>query len=734
MYKKDVCAIMLKALFFKDGSEEIFKKSADKIVAKNYNDTLSLNMSGNVYNLEEKSYVHLSYICEGYCEEKDSSSYRYFRQDNDSEIPLPKGSDRLYFSGGKIYSVIIDKKAMYEEIFQNTYKFFMQKMSENERVLTSFLNLKYAVVNKTDKTIYSNVQSIDSKSSDKDISSYFSKFEWNIFDNSEGVEKMNFDYQYSKEQNVYSFDSDYCCFYPNETPMMLFAAIEKSVELYTTNYFSNCVSSGDEYEVYIALDKNMSSGFDGYSMIKDNIISAPKEIRDTIITLSVCFAAVLSTIIYLIIASGRQEKGEKIKKTFTDKIFNELHLLMSLLIIGILAVIYIAFSKYIYEGSNLFLTNLICYAFAPIVMIMAYCVFTELLTSISRHIKSKTLFKHTILGMFLLKMHNVKRIRKTFIVAAILSCIYILAAVFVSIIFDLEGAAIAVLFLVVLAAAFLMYCAYCIDKVSQQIEASKSNPEAAPINPADFPFWLRTFAENILSMQQNTKAAVESAVKDQKMKTQLITNVSHDLKTPLTALINYSDLLSNCEISNEEAEKYVEIISEKSARLKKLIEDLTEAAKASSGTIQTNIISLNLNEMAVQIAGETEDALKQKGLKTLLKLSEKPVFVSADSNLTFRVLENLMSNVQKYAMPNSRVYINVGSDKSIGISNISEKPLNISPDELKARFVRGDESRTTEGSGLGLAIADDLCKIQNAEMKIFIDGDLFKVVIWFDKP
>lgn len=733
IYKKHVSSIMLKALFFKDGTEETFKKNASEIIEKKCNDIINDDIG--VYNFENMSYAHLSYICEGYYTEYDTKN-DYFRSDNGEPVALPEGADRLYFNDGKIYSVVFDKKAMYQEIFKDTYSFFVQKMSDIDRVLTSVLNLKYAVVNKTDKTIYSNVKSIDGKSSQKDFSSYFSGFEWSVFDNSERVKKINFDIPSSESQNIYSKGFDYSAFYQDETPILLFASIEKSVELYTTRNFSFCVSPADEYEVYLAFDKNMSSGSDAYSEIKGNIISASKVIKSSIIMLSVCFIAVLFAVIYLITTAGRQEKGREIKKTFTDKIFNEIHMLVSLLLAGILAVIYIALLKNTYESSNSLLINSVCFFFAPSVMILAYCVFIELLTSISRHIKSKTLFKHTILGALFTKTWNGKHSKKTFRIVIILSCVYILAAVVISIIFsaDIDDFLLpAVLFFVMPFIALIMYCAYKLDEVVQQMETAKPDSGIRLINPADFPFWLRPFAKEILLMQQNTRAAVESAVKDQKMKTQLITNVSHDLKTPLTVLINYSDLLSQCEINNEEAEKYIEIISEKSSRLKKLIEDLTEAAKASSGTIQTNIVSLNLNEMAVQIAGETEDALRQKGLKTVLKLSEKPVFVSADSNLTYRVLENLMSNVQKYAMPYSRVYINVGSDKSIGISNISEKPLNISPDELKSRFIRGDEARTTEGSGLGLAIADDLCKIQNAKMKIFIDGDLFKVVIWFEK-
>lgn len=220
------------------------------------------------------------------------------------------------------------------------------------------------------------------------------------------------------------------------------------------------------------------------------------------------------------------------------------------------------------------------------------------------------------------------------------------------------------------------------------------------------------------------------------MKTELITNVSHDLKTPLTSIVNYVDLLKRCEIKDDDAQKYISILDEKSQRMKKLIEDLVEASKASSGAIELHPIKINLCEFAAQTVGEYEDELKEKDIDIVLKVPETPVTVTADSQKTSRVVENLFSNIKKYALEGTRVYAEVVegvSDARLIFKNVSKNPLDISPDELVQRFVRGDASRSSEGSGLGLSIAKNLCELQGGDLIIEIDGDLFKAVVVLPK-
>ena len=230
--------------------------------------------------------------------------------------------------------------------------------------------------------------------------------------------------------------------------------------------------------------------------------------------------------------------------------------------------------------------------------------------------------------------------------------------------------------------------------------------------------------------------AVNESIKSERMKTELITNVSHDIKTPLTSIINYVDLLKQEDIKDEKAKEYIEVLDNKSQRLKKLIEDLVEASKASSGNIKITKEVLNVNELLNQITGEFEDKFEKRGLKTISKLPEEKVFIKADSRYLYRVLENVYSNVAKYAEENSRVYVDCvieNNEVAIYVKNISKDELNISADELMQRFVRGDKSRNTEGSGLGLSIAKSLTELQDGTFNIYLDGDLFKVAIKFKK-
>ena len=220
------------------------------------------------------------------------------------------------------------------------------------------------------------------------------------------------------------------------------------------------------------------------------------------------------------------------------------------------------------------------------------------------------------------------------------------------------------------------------------------------------------------------------------MKTELITNVSHDIKTPLTSIINYVDLLKKEEMPNEKAKEYLDILDKKSQRLKRLTEDLVEASKASSGNIKLNMEKLDVKELIKQISGEFEDKLKEKKLDLILSMPEENAFVMADSRYLYRVVENMYSNIVKYALPSSRVYVDIISDEEnirIELKNISKEKLNISADELMERFVRGESSRNTEGSGLGLSIAQSLTELQKGKFNIYLDGDLFKVTISFEK-
>jgi len=240
--------------------------------------------------------------------------------------------------------------------------------------------------------------------------------------------------------------------------------------------------------------------------------------------------------------------------------------------------------------------------------------------------------------------------------------------------------------------------------------------------------------ENLNSIGDGMSIAVEEKLKSERMKTELITNVSHDIKTPLTSIINYSDLISKEQCDNEKIKEYSKILLRQSERLKRLIADLVEASKASTGNLEVELSPADGGVMLSQLCGEYEDKLAECGLKLVTNKPDSPVIIMADGRRMMRVFDNLMNNIAKYSLPGTRVYVSLerlGDTAVFSFKNTSRDPLNVSPDELMERFVRGDSSRHTDGNGLGLSIARSLTELQNGHFDISIDGDLFKASLSF---
>ena len=246
-----------------------------------------------------------------------------------------------------------------------------------------------------------------------------------------------------------------------------------------------------------------------------------------------------------------------------------------------------------------------------------------------------------------------------------------------------------------------------------------------------------TLADNINNIRDGLDKAIDNQLKSERMKSELITNVSHDLKTPLTSIINYVELIKKEEdISPEYLKDYVNVLDSKSKRLKILIEDLFEASKASSGNIELNMEKIDLTQLLRQSIGEMEEKLSEAKLNLKINVPEEKTYIRADGRRLYRVLENLLGNISKYSLPNTRVYIDIIEEDGkvkLTMKNISSYELNFDPDEIMERFKRADDSRNTEGSGLGLAIARDLVNLQGGTFSIDIDGDLFKSIVEFDE-
>ena len=284
------------------------------------------------------------------------------------------------------------------------------------------------------------------------------------------------------------------------------------------------------------------------------------------------------------------------------------------------------------------------------------------------------------------------------------------------------------------------------DMISTAIEHLSAGETSYQVNLDDFDGKEYELAANINNISMGLETALQEKVKSERLKTDLITNVSHDIKTPLTSIINYVGLIRRENIQDEKILRYLDVLEQKANRLKTLTEDLVEASKASSGNLKLEISDINFTQLVYQTNGEFEEKFASRHLELITTAPEETLLIEADGRRLWRVLENLYNNAFKYAMESSRIYIDITkTDISVSeeglllpaqvvftIKNVSANPLNIRGDELTERFVRGDVARTTEGSGLGLSIAKSLTELQNGRFEIYIDGDLFKVQLSFD--
>lgn len=298
------------------------------------------------------------------------------------------------------------------------------------------------------------------------------------------------------------------------------------------------------------------------------------------------------------------------------------------------------------------------------------------------------------------------------------------------------GAALLMLFYTFVFCPFILYIGWEYRKQTKVCsELAKGNVDAK-VDTKHMIWDLKTQGENINAIADSINLAVEERMKSERMKAELITNVSHDIKTPLTSIINYVDLLSKEEIESEKAKEYIEVLSRQSDKLKRLIVDLIEASKASTGNLEIHAEEIDVRMALLQVTGEYEEKLQQAGVELLLHIPEEGIMIQADGRYLFRIFDNLMTNIKKYSLNHTRAYIDLkteGQDVLIIFKNISKDVLNVSGEEFTERFYRGDASRNTEGNGLGLAIVKSLVELMNGSIRVIVDGDLFKVEIRFPK-
>lgn len=448
---------------------------------------------------------------------------------------------------------------------------------------------------------------------------------------------------------------------------------------------------------------------------------------------------------WLLWAAGRRPDAEGVHLLPVDRIWLDVSIVVvGLAVAACLGGLYQIYFT-VFEGwfSNLALAYTLGAALAAcFALLLAFW-----LTSAAKRLKRHEFFKHTfVYAFFSWIFRTVRRMLDAgplffkwgflFFGYLFITCWLIVGfAVTINHYSNVGGTFLFLLFLALnaLVLAWILRKASALKAILTGARKIKSGDLAYRIEPTGgAPF--ADIAGTINNIAEGLNAAVENRVRAERMKTELVTNVSHDLKTPLTSIITYIDLLKAEGPGSENAARYIDVLDAKARRLKDLTDDLFEAAKAASGSIVPSIVRLDITELLAQGLGELEDRIAQSGLDFRVSLPSEKLIVRADGKLLWRVLQNLLSNVFKYAMPNSRVYVSAaraGSVVRVEMKNISACELNIPAEELTERFTRGDESRASEGSGLGLAIAKSLTELQGGVFRIEIDGDLFKAAVEF---
>lgn len=520
-----------------------------------------------------------------------------------------------------------------------------------------------------------------------------------------------------------------------------------------------------DMSIYVGIDPTVAGGNDMLpDFVELNALCTRMQNMNTVAmtVAAVCLAVLaLAFLVLACLGCGRRAGTDGVRLLWMDYIPLELH--TAIIAAAVLGLGYLLieglftdlFHFYGYQLSTLYYGGMFLAACGALGAV-AWGLYAELTLSFVRLCKSKkhlykgTLLYYICLGIWrlLCKLHRFNRrvirglaytprhFKRNMVFCAVG---YLLINIVLAVLFGacLEYAPISV----PCALAFLAFNGFCVGyalrflfQLDRVIEAAanRTDVEAAHLHPA-----LAAMAGSLRYTNQELHNAVDQAVRDERLKTELITNVSHDLKTPITSIITYTDLLSKCPQSDEKAKEYMAVLTEKSTKLARLVEDLIEASKLSSGNITLHPMVLDLGELTAQAIGEYQKEFEENRLQLVLDPDLPRVQAFADGSKTYRVLENLLQNAKKYSAVDSRVYVRVYKQGDFGvfeIKNISAQPLNISPQELTQRFVRGDASRTKEGNGLGLSIAQELCSAQQGKLELLIDGDLFKARVYLPQP
>lgn len=534
------------------------------------------------------------------------------------------------------------------------------------------------------------------------------------FSNSEFIRKYvggeSSDLVYDRDEVKYDYETDQYYFYSENQP------------LYETNH---------KVEFTIFIPRNMQ--FTDRFFITDKIISFGYHNRYTFIIFAV-ISLVLSIVIYsyLFISVGHRNNQADIKVAP----FNNIPIdVLSVIVLFVYYCAMLFFSEY-YT-----LVEIIVFCF--IVPAILYFVTLWYLMSFVVQLKAKTIFKHTFIYWLIKKIsklgnvikHIYKNLKTTYKVLFVIGIFWSFILIFMGVnVYDNKNLILGFIFISAVETLIIIFCAIAFQRVKQGGEKIVSGDLENKIDTTYMFGDIKDFADSLNNINLGLQSAIDDKMKSERFKTELITNVSHDIKTPLTSIVNYVDLIKKEECENEKIKEYIDVLDRQSIRLKKLIEDLVEASKASTGNLSVELDKCNLSLLMNQAIGEFYEKLELNNLQVIQSQENQDVYIMADGRRLWRVIDNLLNNIYKYAMSGTRVYIDLKRKNGKAIvtfRNISNTPISLSSEELTERFVRGDRSRNTEGSGLGLSIAKSLTELQGGSFAVSADGDLFKVVLSF---
>ena len=451
---------------------------------------------------------------------------------------------------------------------------------------------------------------------------------------------------------------------------------------------------------------------------------------------AVSFAVCLALFVFLLCAAGHKDGVPGIHLNWVDRIPLDLYLVLAVAAGGCIF------------AAGIELTNAsiaIAVFVVAVLLVFAVLLIMSVFMTLATRFKSGAFWKNTIIFYILRFLARTLRAIGTGISycavhlplywqAGLIFVGISLAELFVLAAFSRSAVVVIWVIAKLAEAPLLVLLAVSLQKLKSGGEALAAGNLNASVDLNHMYGVLKHHGENLNSIAQGMQKAVQQQLKSERFRTDLITNVSHDIKTPLTSIVNYVDLLKKEDVQPEKAKEYIAVLDRQSARLKKLTEDLVEASKASSGTLPVHLEAVDVNVLLSHVSGEYQSRFELCRLEPIVKLAPESPQILADGKLLWRVFDNLLSNICKYAMPGTRVYFTsevLDSRVQISFKNISNYPLDITADELMERFVRGDSSRSTEGSGLGLSIAQSLTGLQKGSFDLVVDGDLFKANISF---